>query len=97
MARDGPGRLPPWPWGAEPWGPTQRRPSSGPAWGQFVLLDRDLVEETNLHRVALFTPEDIGRPKADAACEALRRIAPEAAVTAQVAYLGSDLAEALVP
>lgn len=55
------------------------------------------MEETNLHRVALFTPEDIGRPKADAACEALRRIAPEAAVTAQVAYLGSDLAEALVP
>ncbi|MFH1610093.1 MAG: ThiF family adenylyltransferase, partial [Candidatus Bipolaricaulota bacterium] len=63
----------------------------------LILVDRDLVEETNLHRVALFTPADVGRPKATATAGALLRIAPEAEVTPHVAHLGPDLAEELVP
>lgn len=65
--------------------------------GRLVLVDRDLVEETNLHRVALFTPEDLGRPKALAAADALRRIAPDALVVPHVAHLGPELALELVP
>lgn len=65
--------------------------------GRLVLVDRDLVEETNLHRVALFGPEDLGRPKAAATAEALLRISPEAVVTPHVAHLGPDLAQELVP
>jgi len=65
--------------------------------GRLVLVDRDLVEETNLHRVSLFTPQDIGRPKAEAAAEHLARIAPEVSVTPHVAHLGPELAEELVP
>ncbi|MCX7750335.1 MAG: ThiF family adenylyltransferase [Candidatus Bipolaricaulota bacterium] len=63
---------------------------------RLVLVDRDLVEETNLHRVALFTPGDLGRPKALAAADALRRIAPAAEVVPHVAHLGPELAEELV-
>ena len=65
--------------------------------GHLVLVDRDLVEETNLHRVALFSPADLGRPKAEAAADALRRLTPEVEVTARVAHLGPDLAEEMAP
>lgn len=65
--------------------------------GRLILVDRDLVEESNLHRVALFTPQDVGRPKADAAAGHLGRIAPEVPVTPHVAHLGAGLAEDLVP
>ncbi len=64
---------------------------------RLVLVDRDLVEETNLHRVALFTHHDLGRPKAEAAADALRRIVPQATITARVAHLDPELAEELVP
>ncbi len=64
--------------------------------GRLLLVDRDLVEETNLHRVALFTPDDLGKPKALAAAEALRRIAPDAEVVPRVAHLGPELARELV-
>jgi adenylyltransferase/sulfurtransferase len=60
-------------------------------------VDRDLVEVTNLHRVALFASTDVGRPKAGAAAEALLRIAPQATIATRVAHLGPDLAEELVP
>ena len=65
--------------------------------GCLVLIDRDVVEETNLHRVSLFTPEDVGRPKAKAAADHLRRVTPDARITSHVAHLGGDLAEALIP
>ncbi len=64
--------------------------------GRLLLVDRDLVEETNLHRVALFTPRDLGRPKAEAAAKRLASIAPEVSITPHVAHLGPDLALDLV-
>ncbi|MDD5764098.1 MAG: HesA/MoeB/ThiF family protein [Candidatus Bipolaricaulis anaerobius] len=65
--------------------------------GRLILVDRDLVAETNLHRVALFTPPDLGRPKAEAAAEALHRLAPDVAVASHVAHLGPKLAAEVVP
>ena len=46
--------------------------------GRLVLVDRDVVEETNLQRQVLFTDADAraGRPKAVAAAERLRAIDP---------------------
>lgn len=45
--------------------------------GRIVICDGDLVEESNLNRQILYTAEDIGRPKAEAARERLQRLNPE--------------------
>ncbi len=39
----------------------------------IVGVDRDIVSESNLSRQVLYTREDVGRPKADVAAEALGR------------------------
>ncbi|QAA77298.1 MAG: Molybdopterin-synthase adenylyltransferase [Candidatus Bipolaricaulis sibiricus] len=65
--------------------------------GDLILVDRDVVEETNLHRVSLFTPDEVGQPKAHAAAILLRRIAPHATIAAHVVHFGPREAEELVP
>lgn len=45
--------------------------------GTLGLIDPDRVEITNLHRQILFTEADLGRPKAEAARDALLRLNPE--------------------
>jgi adenylyltransferase/sulfurtransferase len=45
--------------------------------GTLGLIDPDRVEITNLHRQILFTAADLGRPKAEAARDALLRLNPE--------------------
>ena len=44
--------------------------------GHLTLIDADSVSVSNLHRQILFSPEDVGRRKVDAAAEALREQAP---------------------
>jgi molybdopterin/thiamine biosynthesis adenylyltransferase len=39
--------------------------------GRWVLVDDDVVDETNLHRQVLFTARDVGRSKLEAAADAL--------------------------
>lgn len=46
----------------------------------FVLVDPDVLEETNLNRVVGSVPGDVGRPKVDVAAEAITRIAPLAEI-----------------
>lgn len=64
---------------------------------RLILVDRDVVEVHNLHRVALFAPDDVGRPKAAAAAEKLRTLDPQAQIEVHVAHLDGPLAEELVP
>ncbi len=45
--------------------------------GRIRIVDDDRVDLTNLHRQLLYTDADIGRPKAEAAAENLRRYYPE--------------------
>ena len=45
--------------------------------GTIVLYDDDTVDVTNLHRQILFSAEDVGRAKVDAATDALQRIQPD--------------------
>jgi molybdopterin/thiamine biosynthesis adenylyltransferase len=48
----------------------------------FLLIDPDCVEATNLNRVVGASPQDIGRPKVDVAKEMVEQIAPSAVVKA---------------
>jgi len=59
--------------------------------GRLTLVDRDVVEESNLARQLLFDAEDAARvaPKAAAAEERIREIAPEVAARGIVADLDS--------
>ncbi len=50
--------------------------------GRLIIVDRDVVEESNLNRQILYTAEDIGRKKAVIARERLERINPEVEVVA---------------
>src|SRR3989338_10791857 len=42
--------------------------------GNLILIDRDIIEESNLQRQTLFAEEDIGKSKADVAKKQLTRI-----------------------
>ena len=65
--------------------------------GRLVLVDRDVVEETNLQRQVLFADADAraGRPKAVAAAGRLRAIDPAVEVEAHATDLTAANAEAL--
>lgn len=49
--------------------------------GRLILIDSDVIEESNLQRQTIFTPADIGRAKADVAAEWVRRF--DSAIEAQ--------------
>ena len=52
--------------------------------GEVVVVDRDIVELSNLQRQLLFDDGDVGSPKAVAAVEKLRKINPEVTIEAVV-------------
>ncbi len=66
--------------------------------GFMRLIDRDVVELSNLQRQALFTTADVeaSRPKAEAAARALAAIDPGLVIEPVVADLLADRAEALL-
>ena len=55
--------------------------------GQVVVVDRDVVEESNLQRQTLFSEQDIGRPKARSAEEHLKEVNSEIKITGIVSDL----------
>ncbi len=61
----------------------------------LTLCDADVVEESNLSRGALFSPEDVGHPKVAAAARALAALCPDTVVTPRQEWLvsGVGLAE----
>jgi bacteriocin biosynthesis cyclodehydratase domain-containing protein len=44
--------------------------------GNLRIVDRDVIEVTNLHRQHLYTDDDIGKVKVEAAAERLRKLNP---------------------
>jgi molybdopterin/thiamine biosynthesis adenylyltransferase len=69
--------------------------------GRLILCDPDVVSASNLSRTVLFRDADVGRPKSEAAAEALRRLAPAVEVVPRHADLVSgvglgELADAAV-
>ncbi len=61
--------------------------------GRIVLVDRDIVEETNLPRQVLFTAQhaQTGAPKALAAAEVLGQVEGPTRLEAHAAHLDADL------
>ena len=64
--------------------------------GRITVVDHDTVEVTNLHRQPLYRMSDIGRPKVEAAREALRGYNPEVRLDAVAERLTPQNAASLV-
>lgn len=64
--------------------------------GKLRLVDRDVVELSNLHRQILFSPEDVGLPKAEVAVKKLQKLNPDVKFEALTSSLNDDSAEYIV-
>jgi molybdopterin/thiamine biosynthesis adenylyltransferase len=64
--------------------------------GHLTLIDRDLVERSNLQRQLLYGESDLGEPKAEAAARRLTDANPEVDLQAQVVDLTSGNARELL-
>lgn len=68
---------------------------AGAGIGHITIIDDDVVDESNLQRQVIHRESDIGRPKAESAADAVRRLDSEVSVTAIVGRLSVDNAEEL--
>lgn len=64
--------------------------------GELILVDDDLVDETNLHRQMLYSPSDVGSHKLDAAKERLVALAQGSQIRCEKTRLLPENARALV-
>jgi sulfur-carrier protein adenylyltransferase/sulfurtransferase len=69
---------------------------AGAGVGRLIVVDHDVVEETNLHRQPLYTMQDIGKPKSECARAAMLRFNPGLAIEARVERLTPQTVAALV-
>ena len=64
--------------------------------GFVRIVDRDVVEPSDLNRQVLYTPNDIGKPKAKVACERLREYNPSIEVECLCRDLSRELLDDIV-
>ncbi|MCJ8157442.1 HesA/MoeB/ThiF family protein [Sphingomonas sp. LaA6.9] len=64
--------------------------------GRLTLIDDDAVSLSNLQRQTLFGTADIGRPKIEAAADAVARLTPDVALTLRQERVTADNAAVLL-
>jgi molybdopterin/thiamine biosynthesis adenylyltransferase/molybdopterin converting factor small subunit len=64
--------------------------------GKIRVVDRDVIEVTNLHRQHLYTDEDIGRVKVEAAADRLRKMNPNVEIEPVPTSVTKYTAESIV-
>jgi molybdopterin/thiamine biosynthesis adenylyltransferase len=64
--------------------------------GKLVLVDKDVVELSNLNRQILYTTEDLGKPKAEVAAKRLNSLNPEISVEALTIEINEENAPEIV-
>lgn len=64
--------------------------------GRMTLVDGDLVEASNLNRQILYGCSDVGRPKVEAAAEALKKLNPQINLEVFRVQAGDEEIERLV-
>lgn len=64
--------------------------------GRLILIDDDQVEPSNLQRQTIFTSDDAGRPKVEAAAAAARRINPNVVVETRAIRIDPGNADAAI-
>ena len=69
---------------------------AGAGVGTIHIVDHDAVDASNLHRQPLFTPADVGRPKAQAAAARLAAYNPSIRIEAHACRFDEANADALV-
>ena len=64
--------------------------------GYLRIVDRDLIEKTNLHRTPLYTKEDLNQAKVEVAARHLKRLNPSMVVDTHACHINSgNIAELL--
>jgi molybdopterin/thiamine biosynthesis adenylyltransferase len=56
--------------------------------GYLRIVDRDIIEQSNLHRTPLYTEADLGRAKVEIAAERLRELNPSMIVDIHACHIG---------
>jgi molybdopterin/thiamine biosynthesis adenylyltransferase len=64
--------------------------------GKLILIDKDSIEEVNLHRQLLYMYSDIGKNKAEVAKRELLESNPDVQVDVHIEYLTEENAQALL-
>lgn len=65
--------------------------------GKLIVVDFDTIAETNLNRQVLYTPDDIGKSKAQTAANRISSLNPNIEVVAINDFFSSHLSDDLVP
>lgn len=64
--------------------------------GKLRIVDRDVIEFSNLHRQTMFTEQDVGKVKVEVAAERLRQLNPDCNIEALPVSVGEHSADEVV-